>query len=187
MAIYYGDSNGKAQRIVVTGMQGPAGPQGPQGEPGPQGPAGQGVPAGGTAGQVLVKKSGSDYDADWSGWELVHSGVHFNFYQLIDTIAIVAKDSEKIWSGSTEATSNAPFGGFIQNYVQNYETGIPSGLITNMPNIVASVDMSSTSFSALTFEEFLGSISMRYAYYASPGGSGFTFLQPGQCIAMYKK
>ena len=35
MAMYYGDSNGKAQQIVVTGMQGPAGPQGPQGEPGP--------------------------------------------------------------------------------------------------------------------------------------------------------
>ena len=50
------------------GLQGPEGPQGPQGPigpEGPQGPAGDGVPTGGTAGQVLVKKSGIDYDTEW--------------------------------------------------------------------------------------------------------------------------
>lgn len=45
-----------------TGAQGPAGAAGPQGE---AGPAGVGVPAGGTAGQVLTKKSGTDYDTEW--------------------------------------------------------------------------------------------------------------------------
>ena len=64
----------------ATGPQGPAGPEGPQGpigEQGPQGPegpagpkgdpgvAGAGVPIGGTAGQVLTKKSGTDYDTEW--------------------------------------------------------------------------------------------------------------------------
>jgi len=63
-----------------TGPQGPEGPAGPQGETGPQGekgdtgatgetgatgPAGPGVAAGGTAGQVLTKKSGTDYDTEW--------------------------------------------------------------------------------------------------------------------------
>ena len=66
------------------GIQGPAGPQGPQGTQGltgatgPQGiqglqgptgatgPAGPGVAAGGTAGQVLVKASGTDYDTAWA-------------------------------------------------------------------------------------------------------------------------
>lgn len=62
------------------GPAGPAGPEGPKGDKGdkgdtgatgetgatgPQGPAGQGVPAGGTAGQVLTKKSGTDYDTEW--------------------------------------------------------------------------------------------------------------------------
>ena len=32
---------------------------------GPVGPAGQGVPTGGTAGQVLKKKTSTDYDAEW--------------------------------------------------------------------------------------------------------------------------
>lgn len=65
MAIYYGDASGKAQEVLVVGKPGPAGPQGPQGETGPQGPAGQGVPTGGTAGQVLTKIDGVAYNANW--------------------------------------------------------------------------------------------------------------------------
>lgn len=55
----------------IQGIQGPIGPRGAQGEPGetgatgPAGPAGPGVPAGGAAGQVLAKKSGTDYDTEW--------------------------------------------------------------------------------------------------------------------------
>lgn len=51
------------------GEQGPEGPQGPKGDPGAQGepgPAGQGVPAGGTTGQVLRKTSGNDYETEWA-------------------------------------------------------------------------------------------------------------------------
>ncbi len=48
--------------INVTIDRGIEGPQGPQGEPGP---AGQGVPAGGTTGQALVKKSNTNYDTEW--------------------------------------------------------------------------------------------------------------------------
>ena len=64
----------------ATGPAGPAGPQGPIGEQGPQGiqgpigetgpkgdqgPAGPGVPTGGTAGQVLTKVDGTDYNTEW--------------------------------------------------------------------------------------------------------------------------
>ena len=50
------------------GEQGPQGTQGPIGETGPKGdpgPAGPGVPTGGATGQVLTKKSGTDYDTEW--------------------------------------------------------------------------------------------------------------------------
>ena len=40
-------------------------PRGPQGATGQQGSAGQGVPTGGTAGQVLQKVSGTNYDTEW--------------------------------------------------------------------------------------------------------------------------
>ena len=52
-------------------IPGPAGPMGSQGLTGPQGPAGtpgangQGVPVGGTTGQVLAKVDGSDYNTQW--------------------------------------------------------------------------------------------------------------------------
>jgi len=45
-----------------TGPQGPAGKQGPAGAPGPAGP---GVAPGGTTGQVLAKKSNTNYDTEW--------------------------------------------------------------------------------------------------------------------------
>ena len=52
-------------------IPGPAGPMGPQGLTGPQGSAGtpgangQGVPVGGTTGQVLSKIDGTDYNTQW--------------------------------------------------------------------------------------------------------------------------
>lgn len=46
----------------VDGQDGAPGATGPRGE---KGDAGEGVVAGGTAGQVLAKKSGTDYDTEW--------------------------------------------------------------------------------------------------------------------------
>lgn len=45
---------------------GPKGEKGDKGDTGTQGPAGAGVVAGGTTGQVLKKKSGTDYDTEWA-------------------------------------------------------------------------------------------------------------------------
>ena len=47
------------------GPKGDPGEPGPKGDPGEPGPAGHGVPSGGTSGQVLTKKSGTDYDTEW--------------------------------------------------------------------------------------------------------------------------
>lgn len=62
---------------TVPGPQGPQGPEGPQGDTGAtgstgapgsdgaDGPAGQGVPAGGSTGQVLTKTAATDYATNW--------------------------------------------------------------------------------------------------------------------------
>ena len=42
------------------------GPPGQAGPPGPPGSQGVGVPAGGTAGQTLRKRSAADYDSEWA-------------------------------------------------------------------------------------------------------------------------
>lgn len=192
MAMYYGDENGKAQEVVVVGMQGPAGPQGPQGATGPQGPAGQGVPAGGTAGQVLAKADNSDYNARWVNqangeWELVHTGEHFNFFEKDGLVAIVTNSAINIPSGATVAQNSVPYGGYVQVYDDSFETNIPSGLVTSMPDIIASLSASDIAMSQLVFAEFLGSILMRYSYFAPPGGSAPAYISPGTCLCVYKK
>ena len=48
--------------LFVENTEGPAGPTGADG---PQGPAGQGVPTGGTTGQVLAKINATDYNTQW--------------------------------------------------------------------------------------------------------------------------
>lgn len=48
-----------------TGAQGPQGEQGEKGDKGDKGDTGTGLPTGGTAGQVLMKKTGTDYDTEW--------------------------------------------------------------------------------------------------------------------------
>lgn len=56
---------GPAGATGATGPQGPQGPTGATGATGPQGPAGQGVPTGGTAGQILSKIDGVNYNTQW--------------------------------------------------------------------------------------------------------------------------
>lgn len=49
------------------GIQGIQGPQGLQGTQGIQGNIGQGITSGGSAGEILVKNSATDYDTGWTG------------------------------------------------------------------------------------------------------------------------
>ncbi len=80
------------------GATGPQGVQGPRGETGPEGPQGEkgekgeGVPAGGAAGQVLRKKSATDYDAEWADVESGGGG-DANIEQLL-ALAIKQKTEQ---------------------------------------------------------------------------------------------
>lgn len=56
---------GPAGPAGPTGQTGSQGPEGPAGEAGPKGDNGIGVPEGGTTGQILAKKSNTDYDTEW--------------------------------------------------------------------------------------------------------------------------
>lgn len=64
---WYGSLIGELQRGPqgLRGPQGIQGPQGPAGDDGADGADGVGVPTGGTTGQVLKKKSNTDYDTEW--------------------------------------------------------------------------------------------------------------------------
>lgn len=51
--------------ISEKGVQGVQGEQGEKGDKGDKGDTGQGVPVGGSAGQVLAKIDGDDYNTEW--------------------------------------------------------------------------------------------------------------------------
>lgn len=77
------------------GDTGPEGPQGPKGDTGPEGPqglpgeTGAGVAAGGTAGQVLTKKSGTDYDTEWKTPAVTAGELHFTDEKPIEASGYV--------------------------------------------------------------------------------------------------
>lgn len=50
----------------LVGPQGEKGADGDKGDKGDKGDMGIGIPSGGTAGQVITKKSGTDYDLEWA-------------------------------------------------------------------------------------------------------------------------
>lgn len=50
----------------LVGPQGEKGTDGDKGDKGDKGDMGIGIPSGGTAGQVITKKSGTDYDLEWA-------------------------------------------------------------------------------------------------------------------------
>ena len=56
---------GPAGPAGANGLDGATGPMGPQGPAGTPGANGQGVPTGGTTGQVLAKVNGTDYNTQW--------------------------------------------------------------------------------------------------------------------------
>jgi hypothetical protein len=69
----------------IQGVQGETGPAGPTGATGPAGANGVGVPTGGTAGQVLAKIDGTDYNTEWvtpsggsGGMLFMGNGVYYN-------------------------------------------------------------------------------------------------------------
>ena len=62
----YYEKTGGSVWTLRGNLKGPQGATGSTGSQGPQGPAGLGVPAGGTSGQALVKKTNADNDTQWS-------------------------------------------------------------------------------------------------------------------------
>lgn len=78
----------------ANGATGPTGPQGPTGATGAQGPAGQGVPAGGTAGQALLKASATDYATVWgtAGADLVYQGAFPAGTPYVDGEIVIGTD-----------------------------------------------------------------------------------------------
>lgn len=96
----------------------------PQGVAGSTGPAGPGVAAGGTAGQILSKVDGTNYNTQWinppSGGNEVHS------YKLQSTIinsATVAGSYKEIGSSNAATSMRMPSFGSLLSYMTIFKSG----------------------------------------------------------------
>ncbi|HEY4194252.1 MAG TPA: hypothetical protein VGM63_01865 [Mucilaginibacter sp.] len=83
----------------ATGPTGPEGDTGDKGDTGDTGPAGQGVPTGGTTGQVLAKVDGTDYNDHWIDPPAIGPAIDdttastSNVYSSTKTAALVAVEA----------------------------------------------------------------------------------------------
>ena len=160
----------------ATGATGPQGEQGPQGETGatgPQGSPGVGVPAGGTAGQVLTKVSVTDYDTEWTtpsgggGSQFIKkAGYHLYFHSddgvSIKIVALYVNDGDgelkyECIDDAYFSRNNVISFYLIDNYGKAWDGG---GVINNtMVNkstgeVVSTGNKTSTEVAALLGKEF---------------------------------
>jgi hypothetical protein len=80
----------------------PIGDRGQAGPTGPQGPQGVGIPAGGTAGQILKKSSGGDYETEWVDPDSVQDVslselTDIDLSTLIDGQVLIYEQSTNTW------------------------------------------------------------------------------------------
>ena len=141
----------------------PKGNTGTQGQTGPQGPAGPGLPAGGSAGQIPVKASATDYDFVWrypqycrpnllDNWYFAQNGglpVNQRGQNQYSTAGAFALDRWKLISGTVEITANGLIlNGTIQ---QTIETAInqqyTACVLTSVDVVAASFNQSTKVFS----------------------------------------
>lgn len=168
--------------VGPAGAQGPAGAAGATGATGATGPAGQGVPVGGSTGQVLSKVSGTDYDTTWStvsgggGAPAAHAASHQDGGS--DELAL---DASQITSGTMSIYRLAD-AGFPAD--STYLNGLSD---LNRPTAVwnrvtfSNADYTITSpFSVLVAQT--GTLSATRTV-TLPGLFDFTFLHPGTTLA----
>lgn len=175
MAIYYGDSNGKAQRIVVTGMQGPAGPQG---EPGPQG---EGVPTGGTAGQVLTQSSNGPVWSDPVAGlgELVQTLTGINVYKngnLISLVATAVQQYEETFTANGGMAIEET--GLFVNYPPpvNYAQNVFRAMYGGGGTVLSICNVTSGTGKINFYGSFIG---------PSSGGTGYISIFTGDILVQY--
>jgi hypothetical protein len=166
----------------ATGPAGPTGATGPAGPTGPTGPAGTngtngtngvdgvGVPAGGTAGQILTKNSATNYDTGWI--DNISSVQHIQQYVKNTTGSTLLKGQAVYINGAqganptialaqanTEATSSKTIGLLEQDLANNaFGYVITEGLLTGL-DTSAAIDGDPVWLSPSTAGGFLYGIS----------------------------
>ena len=171
----------------LTGETGAQGPQGEQGEPGERGPAGFGVPAGGSAGQILGKTDGLDYNTSWRD-NTAAAVTYDNTFS-----ALVAEDVQDAIDENAGAIStlNASLTKFRGKGTHSFSC-FPTGFVTTggtllslfIPLVIAK-DVTSVTLDKLDYWE-LRIPTGGYLPYSSPDNSSIVIVDGGIRIILTK-
>ena len=151
-----------------TGPQGPTGAtgaQGPKGDTGATGPAGVGVPTGGSAGQVLAKRSGTNYDTEWVNQSGGGGGAVDSVNGKTGTVVLSATDVGALPSNTTYVSSVNGSSGSVTVTVptktsdlQNDSGFITSAPVTSVNNKTGAVTLTASDVGAGTYSKPSGGI-----------------------------
>ena len=135
---------------TVIGPTGPTGPTGagsvtpgPTGPTGPTGPVGQGIAAGGTAGQALIKNSATNYDTTW-GAVVTPTGTQTLTNKTASGLVLNEGYTEEVFalSGTTPALS--PTDGSIQTWTLTGSSTPTAGTWSEGQSLTLMVDSGAT-------------------------------------------
>jgi len=128
--------------VVVTEVPVTVEVSGPQG---PQGTSGQGVATGGTTGQVLKKKSGTDYDTEWgaaasgtvTSVALAGTGLSISGSPVTTSGTITANVSYGTTAGTATQGNDARIAGIFEGSINTYEG---SSITTSVGGVAITCD-----------------------------------------------
>lgn len=145
----------------VQGETGPQGPQGIQGETGAQGPqgvqgpAGEGVPTGGTAGQVLTKNGDNDYETAWGNVREVPASSQADAGKYLQCTPTgyrwrnVSTPSPVKYAYLMVSSGSSPSSSELESIVKAFQSNILGGnvdLSTDAANSVAALKVGKTYY-----------------------------------------
>lgn len=120
--------------VAGAGPQGPIGATGPTGPEGPKGDDGAGLPAGGNTGDVLVKLSDDDQDANWTNdyASAAQGSLADTATQPGDNVSTLTNDANYIDSAGAPVQSVDGFTGAVDLSGEYDELGSASGVQSNL-------------------------------------------------------
>ena len=171
------------------GLTGPAGEQGIQGERGEQGPIGltgpagtqgvqgNGVPQGGTTGQILTKVDGSNYNTQWT--TPIMNGGGGASLELFATSTIPQTNRPFAYSRHTFVFNTVVTGVSASAWTANNTFTVPTGKggLYNISLSMVETDYGSFSVPVVVFPEVHVISGSNTQYYYGTGGGGSPLLQ----------
>ena len=138
---------GPAGATGATGATGETGPTGPTGPAGSDGADGVGVPAGGSAGQSLIKDSATDFDTSWGNTSAVFVPISdfAGYFPTNNVEAALATLGEAVFASTTVQAATSSAGTLTLDFALKRKAVFTTTLTENVSTLTLA-NLSSTGF-----------------------------------------